>query len=134
MTTIDASAKSPTPGDAGFLILYVADPRASAAFWSRLTGRPVLEEADTFAMLGLREGVMLGLWRREGVVPAASASGGGMEICWPVGSAEVVDATHARWAAMGLTILQSPCEMDFGRTFTAADPDGHRLRVFCPAG
>jgi len=23
--------------------------------------------------------------------------------------------------------------MDFGRTFLAADPDGHRLRVFCPA-
>jgi hypothetical protein len=23
--------------------------------------------------------------------------------------------------------------MDFGHTFTAADPDGHRLRVFAPA-
>jgi hypothetical protein len=29
-------------------------------------------------------------------------------------------------------ILQPPTEMDFGRTFTAADPDGHRLRVFKP--
>jgi hypothetical protein len=23
--------------------------------------------------------------------------------------------------------------MDFGRTFVALDPDGHRLRVFAPA-
>jgi catechol 2,3-dioxygenase-like lactoylglutathione lyase family enzyme len=28
---------------------------------------------------------------------------------------------------------QSPTELDFGRTFVALDPDGHRLRVFAPA-
>ena len=45
-----------------------------------------------------------------------------------------VDATHAEWLAKGTTILQGPTDMDFGRTFTAADPDGHRLRVFKPGG
>jgi hypothetical protein len=28
--------------------------------------------------------------------------------------------------------VQSPIAMDFGFTFTAVDPDGHRLRVFAP--
>jgi hypothetical protein len=34
---------------------------------------------------------------------------------------------------LGLRIIQEPVKMDFGFTFTAADPDGHRLRVFAPA-
>ena len=29
-------------------------------------------------------------------------------------------------------ILQEPVQMDFGHTFVASDPDGHRLRVFVP--
>ena len=28
---------------------------------------------------------------------------------------------------------QAPTDLDFGRTFVALDPDGHRLRVFAPA-
>jgi predicted enzyme related to lactoylglutathione lyase len=32
----------------------------------------------------------------------------------------------------GVAIAQKPVEMDFGYTFTALDPDGHRLRVFAP--
>ncbi|HVW91717.1 MAG TPA: drug:proton antiporter, partial [Devosia sp.] len=34
------------------------------------------------------------------------------------------------WKGLDLVMLQEPTEMDFGFTFTAADPDGHRLRVF----
>jgi predicted lactoylglutathione lyase len=41
-----------------------------------------------------------------------------------------VDALHADWQARGLRILQAPVTRDFGYTFTAVDPDGHRLRVF----
>ncbi len=47
--------------------------------------------------------------------------------------ATAVDTTHADWSGRGLTILQRPTDMDFGRTFLAIDPDGHRLRVFAPA-
>lgn len=48
-------------------------------------------------------------------------------------SAQAVDATCAAWSGRGITILQQPTDLDFGRTFTAADPDGHRLRVFWPS-
>ena len=36
----------------------------------------------------------------------------------------------ADWRAQGLRILQSITDMDFGRTFVALDPDGHRLRAY----
>jgi predicted enzyme related to lactoylglutathione lyase len=41
--------------------------------------------------------------------------------------------TAKAWKLLGLDIIQEPTKMDFGFTFTAADPDGHRLRVFAPA-
>ena len=34
----------------------------------------------------------------------------------------------------GPPVEASPTFMDFGYTFTAKDPDGHRLRVFAPGG
>ena len=44
-----------------------------------------------------------------------------------------VEAAHVRWSAQGAPIAQSPTRMDFGYTFVALDPDGHRLRAFAPA-
>ncbi len=116
-----------------FVLRYVADPALSAQFYAGLLGAPVVEQSDTFAMLPLREGVMLGLWRRDGVQPPAPAADGG-EIALTAASAAVVDATHAAWKTRGCAIVQEPVTMDFGRTFVALDPDGARIRVFCPAG
>ena len=112
-----------------FVILYVDNPPASADFYTDLLGRPPVEVSPTFAMLPLREGVMLGLWSRHTVAPAAAAAGGGAEIALVVGAFDAVDALHADWSGRGLAIAQSPTVMDFGRTFVALDPDGHRLRV-----
>ncbi len=119
--------------DPSFLILYVDQPPASAAFYARLLDAAPIEQSDTFAMLPLRSGVMLGLWSRHTVEPRPAAGGGGAELAFTVDSPAEVDATHARWQAQGLAIAQPPADMDFGRTFTALDPDGHRLRVFAPA-
>ncbi len=118
--------------DFNFVILYVESPGRSEAFYAELLGRPAVESHPTFAMFAMSSGVMLGLWGREGVRPAANAPGGG-EIAVAVDSREAVDARCDDWRARGLAIIQSPTEMDFGRTFVALDPDGHRLRVFAPA-
>ena len=118
--------------DFSFVLLYVDDPLASAAFYEGLLGRPAVESAPTFAMLPLNAGVMLGLWRRDGVKPAANPAGGS-EIAFTVADAAAVRDTHAAWQARGLAIAQAPVAMDFGHTFVALDPDGHRLRVFAPA-
>jgi predicted enzyme related to lactoylglutathione lyase len=66
------------------------------------------------------------------VEPAASAAGGGGELGFNLATAEDVDRTYASWRGKGLRILQEPVDLDFGHTFVALDPDGHRLRVFAP--
>lgn len=43
-----------------------------------------------------------------------------------------LDAMHADWTAHGLTFAQAPVRKEFGYTFVALDPDGHRLRVYVP--
>lgn len=113
-----------------FIILYVDDPLRSAAFYGSLLGKEPVESAPTFAMFALANGTMLGLWSRHTVEPAATVPPGGSEICFVAGSDDEVTAMHRDWTTRGLPMLQPPTRMDFGYTFTAADPDGHRLRVF----
>ena len=60
--------------DPNFVLLYVADPAASARFYEQLLDKRPVEESPTFAMFALSSGVMLGLWGRSGVEPAAAAS------------------------------------------------------------
>ena len=114
------------------LILYVDQPQASAAFYARLFGREPVESSPTFCMFAL-DGLMVGLWSRHTVEPAAAAAGGGAEVAFPVADAPAVEATFAAWSGLGLPIVQPVTLMDFGTPFVALDPDGHRLRVFAPA-
>jgi catechol 2,3-dioxygenase-like lactoylglutathione lyase family enzyme len=115
-----------------FVILYVASAKASEAFYADLLGRPAVDASPNFAMFAMASGQMLGLWTRTDVKPAANAPGGA-EIAFAVESNAAVDERCADWRKRGLEIAQSPTDMDFGRTFVALDPDGHRLRVFSPS-
>ncbi|HET7812175.1 MAG TPA: VOC family protein [Steroidobacteraceae bacterium] len=117
-----------------FFILYVDNPPKSAAFYQELLGRAPVEASPTFAMFALDAGVMLGLWSRHTVQPAARVAGGGHEVAFAVRGRPAVDAAHAAWSGRGLEVAQAPVELDFGYTFVALDPDQHRLRVFAPAG
>jgi catechol 2,3-dioxygenase-like lactoylglutathione lyase family enzyme len=116
-----------------FVILYVDNPPASAVFYADLLGRPAVETSATFAMFALESGIMLGLWSRHTVEPTPQVRGGGSEIAFTVADPEAVRRTYADWSRRGLAIAQEPAEMDFGHTFVALDPDGHRLRVFARA-
>lgn len=113
-----------------FFILYVDRPLASADFYAGLLGRAPVEASATFAMFALDSGVMLGLWSKHTIEPAAAVGGGGAEVAFALDGKDAVDALHADWRAKGLPMLQAPVQMDFGYTFVAHDPDGHRLRVF----
>lgn len=116
-----------------YFILYVADATASARFYERLLARPPLESSPGFALFALADGVMLGLWTRATVQPAARGGAGSSELCVSLGSDAEVDAFHARWHELGIAVAQAPTRMDFGYTALALDPDGHRLRAFAPA-
>ncbi len=119
----------PTPS---LVILYVDSPAASAAFYGDLLGRTPVEASPTFAMFALDHGLMLGLWSRHTVEPGATAGGGGGELAFPVADIAAVLALHEDWTRRGLPVIQPPTELDFGHSFVALDPDGHRLRVFTP--
>lgn len=113
-----------------YLLLYVDSPATSANFYSRLLDKPPIELQPTFALFILDSGLKLGLWSRHTVEPAAEAAGGGGELGFSVADKETVDTLYAAWTAQGLRIAQKPVALDFGYTFVALDPDGHRLRVF----
>ena len=115
-----------------FILAYVADAPRSAALYEKLLDAKPVESSPNWAMFAFGNGLALGLWSRDEVEPRATLPGGS-EIGFPVESDAAVQITRDAWAKLGLKILQEPTRMDFGLTFTAADPDGHRLRVFAPA-
>jgi len=115
-----------------FILAYVADAPKSAALYEKLLDAKPVESSANWAMFAFANGLALGLWSRDEVEPRATLPGGS-EIGFPVESDAAVQTTRDAWAGLGLKILQEPTRMDFGLTFTAADPDGHRLRVFSPA-
>ncbi len=115
-------------------ILYVDSPKESGAFYAKLLEREPVEASPTFVMFALDKGLTLGLWSRRSVEPKPSAPAGGGEFAFAVDAPDKVDALCKAWAGQSVTIVQEPTDMDFGRTFLALDPDGHRLRVFAPSG
>ncbi len=119
--------------DPSFIILYVESPAQSAAFYTGLLGKQPVESSPGFAMFALESGVMLGLWARHTVQPPVQSNGSTGELCFPVADANVVQEMHREWGRRGIPIAQQPTDMDFGHTFVALDPDGHRLRVFAPS-
>lgn len=112
------------------ILLYVADAPASARFYARLLDQQPIEASPTFAMFILPSGLGLGLWGKAGAEPPPTAAGGGSDLGFRVEAPDRVDALHADWQAKGAAIVLPPTDLDFGRTFVAADPDGHRLRVY----
>lgn len=113
-------------------ILYVNNPTISATFYQNLLGYAPIESSPTFAMFALKSGIMLGLWGKKGVEPAPTSANGASELVFTLENHPKVDQVHKEWKKNGLKIIQSPTTMDFGYTFVATDPDGHRLRVFTP--
>ncbi|MBO0124039.1 VOC family protein [Agrobacterium sp. OT33] len=117
-----------------FTILYVDNPPASTEFYKALLGTDPVESSPTFSLFVLQNGMKLGLWSRHTVEPKASVTGGGGELAFRVENDAQVDETFAGWQARGVPMLQQPAKMEFGYTFTATDPDNHRLRVYAFAG
>lgn len=114
---------------ANLIILYVADPLASVGFYSKLLDKEPLVSFPTFSSFELQDGFVLGLWAQDTVTPEPSKMGNRCELAFMVKDEEAVRAHYEKWKGAGLTIAQELTKMDFGPTFVALDPDGHRLRV-----
>ena len=121
------------PGASHF-ILYVADPRRSAAFYSRVLASEPRLEVPGMTEFVLPGGAILGLMPEGGirkllgpVLPDPSAARG-------VPRAELYlvvadpDAYHQRALASGATELSPLLDRDWGHAASyALDPDGHVL-------
>jgi hypothetical protein len=119
--------------DPSFVLLYVDNPVTSAEFYGSLLGKKPVEASPGFAMFVLEGGLKLGLWLRQDVEPKATAASGSGELCIELKDDRSVDGAFTDWKSRGLKIAQTPTQMDFGYTFVALDPDGHRLRVYAAA-
>ncbi|MDX0421892.1 VOC family protein [Sinorhizobium medicae] len=115
--------------NANLIVLYVAEPLASVEFYRKLLGKEPTVTFPTFSSFDLQDGFALGLWAREKVQPGPVGEGSRAELAFQVKGEEEVRAQYEAWRAMGLPIAQELTGMDFGPTFVALDPDGHRLRV-----
>ncbi|CEK11008.1 VOC family protein [Legionella hackeliae] len=114
------------------VIFYVNNPAASSNFYKKLLNQEPVESSPTFAMFSLKPELKLGLWSKPQVEPVATLTGGGTELGISVDSIETLKAMHKSWLQQDVIIVQEPVQMDFGFTFVAQDPDGHRIRVYKP--
>ena len=110
----------------GFVLFFVDDPHVSARFYEGLLETSPVEESDTFALFRLHNGTMLGLWSPKSAHPDPTGAPGSAEIAMLT---DDVDAVYVDWKRRDVPTLTAPVDLDFGRTFVAVDPDGHRIRV-----
>lgn len=116
------------------MIFYVSDINSSARFYAIALGKEPQELSPGFALFLLPNGLKIGLWKTAAVAPSASFSGCGAELVLHATSDGEVEEAHSRWAAAGLPILDPPVAREFGFSFVATDPDGHRVRVMKTEG
>ena len=112
-------------------ILAVESPAESAVFYMAMFGAMPLELSPTYAVVQMNDALKLGLTAKK-KMPLYAMNANDRDLPIFVAGREGVDALHDEWVRKGVTILQPPTALDRGYTFTCADPDGHRLRVFTP--
>ena len=116
-----------------FTILYVDNVQRSVDFYRPLFDREPVELTEGFALFVSETGAKFGLWAREDVLPKANdVPAGSMEVALTLDNLITLQINYIKWRELGVDIIQEPTELDFGTTFTALDPDGHRLRVYTP--
>uniref|UniRef100_A6VS79 Glyoxalase/bleomycin resistance protein/dioxygenase n=1 Tax=Marinomonas sp. (strain MWYL1) TaxID=400668 RepID=A6VS79_MARMS len=114
-----------------FTILYVDNVQRSMNFYRPLFEREPVEATESFALFVSETGAKFGLWAREDVLPTATdVPAGSMEVALSLDNLITLQIHYIKWRELGVDIIQEPTAMDFGTTFTALDPDGHRLRVY----
>ena len=111
------------------VILYVTDVEASTTFYRQALNKEPIETFDDFAVFALTEDVTIGLQTRDQIDPAATGTPGSVELSMSYATHDDVDQLYQDWTTLGFPIALEPTTLEFGYTFVATDPDGHRLRV-----
>ncbi|MGU3575390.1 VOC family protein [Brucellaceae bacterium C25G] len=112
------------------LLLYVSDVSASCIFYQKMLEIRPVEQSAGFALFILPSGYALALWNKHEVKPVPTNAAGGCELGFKLDNNEQVDHYYQEWKRKGAQIVLEPSDADFGRSFMALDPDGHRLRFY----
>lgn len=110
-----------------FVILFVSNPKESGEFYRKILGINPVDESSTFVLFSLANAGKLGLWATTEAEPKVLGKPGASEICF---KEQNVDQLYDQWVKLNIPMAQAPTNMDFGRTFVALDPDGHRIRIY----
>lgn len=113
--------------------VYANDVEKSTAFYADVFEKPVSHSMPGFALFTWETGWDFGIWGKNELEPKSDSIGGASEVGLPLADNDAVDSLYAQWKSKGISILQEPTQMGFGYTFTAADPDGNRLRLYAAA-
>ena len=111
------------------VILYVSDVEASTTFYREILGHGPIKTYPGFSVFALSDDVTLGLQAADEIEPAAEPYVSGSELSLNDVEHVDVDRLYAQWKALGIPMILEPTVLEFGYTFVATDPDGHRLRV-----
>ena len=111
------------------VILYVSDVEASTAFYRRILDHEPIETYPGFSVFKLSDDMTLGLQAADEIEPVAEPYVGGAELSLSNVEHADVDRLHAQWEMLSIPMVLEPTVLEFGYTFVATDPDGHRLRV-----
>ena len=91
-----------------FVLLYVDEPQASAAFYVRLLDHRARLSSPNFVMFELSPDLRLGLWARLGVEPLPRGGADTGELAMGVETNEEVEALCAEQRRKGVTICRNP--------------------------
>ena len=111
------------------IILYVSDVEVSTTFYREILGHGPIKTYPGFSVFKLSDEMTLGLQAADEIEPTAEPYVGGTELSLSNVERADVDRLHAQWKTLGIPMVLEPTVLEFGYTFVAADPDGHRLRV-----
>ncbi|MGH2343297.1 VOC family protein [Segnochrobactraceae bacterium EtOH-i3] len=111
------------------LIIYVDDIDVSTNFYKTILNAEPVQTFQDFSVFVLTESFTLGIQSKHAIDPKPQAAFGGFEISMSYATNAEVDDLCREWKAKNIAMALEPTMLDFGYTFVATDPDGHRLRV-----
>lgn len=111
------------------IIIYVDNVSLSTEFYKKILKSSPLETYEEFSVFSLGADFILGIQAKAGIDPKPQPQFGGFEICMSDVTKSEVDVVYQEWKKLGVAFELEPTNLEFGYTFVAVDPDGHRLRV-----
>ncbi|MDC0609841.1 glyoxalase [Vibrio sp.] len=113
------------------VVLYVKDLDKTEQFYSALFSTTGSRFSPTFLSFELSPHLSVHFKLASAVLPESEVTGGGGELVLATAGESELNNLFNEWIKWGVSVVQEPIYLPFGYTFVVADPDNHRIRVWC---